>query len=253
MSHCKNSRIVVLKLGGSVLSNQESYGHAARFLVRRLHQCSRERLLVVVSAQYGHTEELEILARSVTDLPSRRTLDLLWPIGEIRSVALLALHLEALGIAVVGLNAHETGLRFGESVTGDHQLKPLATDLQQAFVESSIVVVPGFFATQDGMLVSLGRGGSDLSAVVLADELDADGCELIKDVGGYFDRDPNADGNALHLPNVSYKRALAMAEAGCDLVQPQALETARRSSLRLVIRSFDDHASSSVVSEDGNG
>jgi hypothetical protein len=126
LSHCENSRIVVLKLGGSALTNEESYGHAARFLVRRLHRCSRERLLVVVSAQYGHTEELEILARSVTCLPNRRTLDLLWSIGEIRSVALLALHLEALGIAVVGLNAHETGLHFVESVSGDHQLTTLA-------------------------------------------------------------------------------------------------------------------------------
>jgi aspartate kinase len=89
--------------------------------------------------------------------------------------------------------------------------------------------------------------------VVLADELDADGCELIKDVGGYFDQDPHADENAVHLPKVSYKRALEMAEAGCDLVQPQALEAARRSRVRLVVRSFDDRAPSSVVSEDGNG
>jgi len=241
-----------MKLGGSVLTNQKSYGHAARFLVRRLHRCSKERLLVVVSAQYGHTEELETLARSVTHLPSRRTLDLLWSIGEIRSVALLSLHLEALGIAVVGLNAHETGLRFGESVSGDRQLQTLAIKLQQAFVECSIVVVPGFFATRDGTLVSLGRGGSDLSAVILADELDADGCELIKDVGGYFDKDPHTDEKAVHLPKVSYKRALDMAEAGCDLVQPEALEAARRSRLRLVVRSVDDRAPSSVLSEDGN-
>ena len=87
----------MIKLGGSVLANEDSYRQAARFLVRRLHECSRARFVVVVSAQNGQTDKLETLARDVTRFPNPRTLDLLWSTGELRSVALLTLHLEDVG------------------------------------------------------------------------------------------------------------------------------------------------------------
>ena len=105
-------KIIVIKFGGSVLENDNSYHGVAEFLVRRLHQCAEERLLVVVSAQNGLTDQLEKLAATITECPNPRTLDLLLSTGEIRSVALLALHLEKMGVAVVALNVHEMGLRF---------------------------------------------------------------------------------------------------------------------------------------------
>lgn len=85
---------------------------------------------------------------------------------------------------------------------------------------------------------------------MLADGLGASRCELIKDVTGYFDEDPHSHTNAVHLAEISYERALRMAETGCDLIQPRALDAARRRRLRLVVRSMDDSAPASIVSED---
>jgi aspartate kinase len=241
--------VVVMKLGGSVLEDDESYRRAGRYLVQRLHKCSRDRFVVVVSAQKGLTDELERLARGITGYPNPRTLDLLWSTGELRSVALLTLHLEELGVAAVGLNVEETGLRFNGARGGEATIESLSAEIQRAFDDHSVVVVPGFFGTlRGGMIVSLGRGGSDLSAVLLAREFDAKRCELIKDVPGYFTEDPEVAPRAEHLPWVSYDAALEMAERGCELVQRAALEAARESSLELVVRGLADTVPGTVVS-----
>ena len=250
MAVCGLRRIVVLKLGGSVLVDDDSYGKAARFLVRRLGRCNEERLVVVVSARKGITDDLQRLARNTTPYPSSRTLDLLWSTGEIHSVALLTLHMEELGVSAVGLNVHETGLHFN----GTEDVAFVRSKIQELLEDHLVVLVPGFFGTHHGAVIrSLGRGGSDLSAVVLADGVDASRCELIKDVTGYFDVDPDCNDGAVHLPHVSYQRALEMADTGCELVQRRALEAARRARLRLVVRSLDDNSPASVVSEDAVG
>jgi aspartate kinase len=250
MGKCENSCIVVIKLGGSVLFDEDSYRQAARFLVRRLHKCSRERFVVVVSAQNGHTDELERVAREIAQRPSQRTLDLLWSTGELRSVALLVLHLEELGVAAVGLNTHETGLRWNGSSSIDDEIEALSVEVYRAFDDYSVAVVPGFLATlASGTIVSLGRGGSDLSAVLLADALEAEYCELIKDVDGYFSEDPHLSGRAAHLPLLSYEIALKMADDGCELIQRRALEAARKAGLRLIVRSLNEDGRASIVSE----
>lgn len=239
--------VVVIKIGGSVFVDDGSYQEAARFLVRRLQTRNEERLVVVVSARKGITDELERRARDTTLYPSPRTLDLLWSTGEIHSVALLTLHLEELGVSAVGLNIHETGLR----VNGTEEVGFGGRGIEEGLEEHAVVVVPGFFCANHGDAIrSLGRGGSDLSAVLLARGLSAARCELVKDVAGYFDEDPHSHTNAVHLPQLSYQRALQMVDAGCDLIQRRALEAARRARLRLVVRSMDDTAPASIVSED---
>ncbi len=105
-------RIVVIKMGGSVLGNTAAYESCARFLARRLQRCSHDRFVVVVSAQDGLTDALERLARSAAGNPGQRALDLLWSTGETRSVALLTLFLQTKGVEAVGLNVHETGIRL---------------------------------------------------------------------------------------------------------------------------------------------
>jgi len=245
-------KTVVIKLGGSVLVDDEAYRQAARFLVSRLHECSGERFLTVVSAQNGFTDRLEKLARGITNNPNPRTLDLLWSTGEMRSVALLTLHLEELGVTAAGLNVHETGLRFNGSGLADAGIELLSGELRRAFHDHSIVVVPGFFGTlTSGTLISLGRGGSDLSAVLLAQELQGEQCELIKDVCGYFTEDPNVNRRAEHLARLSYEQALDMADTGCELLHPGAIRAAQAAGLRLVVRSLDDTAPVSIVSGDG--
>lgn len=207
----------------------------------------------MVSAQKGLTDELERLAHGIKESPNPRTLDLLWSTGEMRSVALLTLHLEELGVPAVGLNVHERGLRYSGPDQAEAKVQSLSSQLHYAFDQHSMVVVPGFFGTlTSGTIVSLGRGGSDLSAVLLTHELEAERCELIKDVPGYFTEDPDTTPDAERMSSISYERAIEMAQRGCELIQPVALEAAREHSLKLVVRGLGDETPGTVVSAGAN-
>ena len=239
-----SARLSVLKLGGSVLRDEASYAAAARFLARRVANDPDERLVVIVSAQYGSTDHLLGEARRLAGEPSPAALDLLWSTGELRSVAILALHLQQIGVAAVPFNVHQTGL-VSEAAAGT-SVRPLR--LLAALAHARDVIVPGFLGVSaDGTITSLGRGGSDLTAVLLAAAVRADACELIKDVPGYFTADPHARPDARPIHELLVDEALAMADAGCDLVQRAALAAAQAASLRLVIRSMDAAAPITTV------
>jgi aspartate kinase len=236
----------VLKIGGSVLRDAASYAATARFLQTRLAGDENEKLVVIVSAQHGQTDALLADARAVAGEPDAAALDLLWCTGELRSVALLTLHLQALGVAAVPFNVHQTGLvacpepRRGACPDriGGTTVRPLR--LLAALASSRIVVVPGFLGVSPGgTITSLGRGGSDLTAVLLAAAVRADACELIKDVPGYFTADPHRHADARPIHDLPIAEALAMADAGCDLVQRAALAAAAAAQLHIVIRSLD--------------
>ena len=218
----------VIKLGGSVLTGARAYARAADWLAGRVFGPP---LLVVVSAELGTTDRLLAEAAAIAGEPEARALDLLWATGELRSAALLALHLQARGIPACALNVHETGLL--PSAAG---LDVRVGALQRALESHAIVIVPGFLgADARGAIVSLGRGGSDLSAVTLAAALGVDECELIKDVPGYFTADPAHHSDARHLPFIDFDTALDMAAAGCALVQDGALRAASALGVRLSI------------------
>jgi aspartate kinase len=226
----------VLKVGGSVLRDDASYAATARFLKGRLDERADEKLVVIVSAQYGATDELLAEAEAITDGPAAQALDLLWSTGELRSVARLALHLQRIDVIAIPFNVHQTGL-VADRVTGT-TVRPLR--LLAALAASRIVVVPGFLGVSaGGTITSLGRGGSDLTAVLLATAVRADACELIKDVPGYFTADPHHDVQARQIHDLPIDEALRMADAGCDLVQRAALAAAAHAGLHLVIRSLD--------------
>jgi aspartate kinase len=229
------ARTTVVKLGGSVLRDLSSYQSCARFIRDRLGSQAGSRFVIVVSARFGETDELLSLAKSLSAAPDDATLDLLWSTGEIRSVATLALCLQALGVRAAALDVHQTGIRRIGRIDVD------PAPLRRALEDHDVVIAPGFLASDDGgQVVTLGRGGSDLSAAAIAAALQADRCELLKDVPGYFTADPNHDVHAEHLPAIDYHRALQMAAEGCDLVQAEALETARRAGLTLVVGAAHD-------------
>jgi aspartate kinase len=239
-------RMTVLKLGGSVLRDLPSYRSCACFVRDRLHGEAGSRFVLVVSARFGETDELLALATSVSSMPDPRTLDLLWSTGEIRSAATLAFCLQALGVRAAALDVHQAGIRRTEVLHVD------PTPLRRALETHDVVIVPGFLASgRDDAVVTLGRGGSDLSAVAIAAAIPADRCELLKDVPGYFTADPNHDAHAEHLSNIDYDRALRMAREGCDLVQTDALDAARRAGLTLVIRAAHDPRHTTVTARAG--
>jgi aspartate kinase len=177
-------------------------------------------------------------------------MDLLWSTGEIRSVALLTLYLQKLEVLAAGLNIHETGLRFIANCKVPNNVDFMHDGIEQTLAHFPVAVVPGFFGIgKNGSIRSLGRGGSDLTAVVIADALGAAQCELIKDVPGYFTDDPNRHRAVRHLPSLTFAQALAMAKAGCSLVQTEALELAAQSGLRIVVRSLNGDERKTVVGE----
>ena len=231
--------LTVVKIGGSVLTGLEAYQRAAAFL-RSLLATDISRIVAVVSAEQGHTDALLKDAQRLGTAPDASALDLLWSTGEIRSVALLTLALQAAGVRAGGLNVHETGLRRsgGEGPARTHpDLNSLT--LRAAIARHDVVVVPGFVATSGQRVVTLGRGGSDRSAVLLAAALGASSCLLIKEVDGYYTDDPRQHSEVGLLPALSYDDALEMADAGCALVQRQAIADARDLGVGLVVRSFE--------------
>ena len=231
--------LAVVKIGGSVLTGSRSYRAAAGVVAERIASNPDERLIVVVSAEEGATDGLLSTAREIVDEPDPRVVDLLWSTGEIRSVALLTLSLHALGVRAVAANVHETGLHAADDAS-HAAVHPLR--LGALLAEHDVVVVPGFLGRRAGDgITSLGRGGSDLTAVLIAASLDARRCELLKDVAGYFTADPKGDPAAQLIPWLSYSQALAMAENGCLLVQRTAIERARDHRIELVISGARGH------------
>lgn len=232
--------IAVIKLGGSVFRSPASYQRAANFLAQRLAENPTENLVTVVSAQNGETDALLREALSIAAAPDEAALDLLWSTGELRSVARLCLHLQAEGVRAATLDVRQTGLRVEKRGAGVSQAKFDSSEIRNALRMYRAVVVPGFLATDaTGKIATLGRGGSDLTAVVIALGLEASRCELVKDVAGYFSADPRTCLDAKHLPRLSFAEAMAMADEGCELVQRDALEAAERWDVSLLVRSLD--------------
>jgi aspartate kinase len=231
--------IAVVKIGGSVLTGRAAYQRAAAFIAGRVADEPGTRLVVVVSAEHGMTDALFETACQLSTTPDPVMRDLLWSTGELRSVALVALELQALGVQATGVNVHQTGLLEPDTAGAAGRTVCRPSRLLELLATHDVVVAPGFLARGVGdSIVSLGRGGSDLTAVLLAVGLRAVRCELVKDVPGYFSSDPNRDPDACHLPVIDYAAALAMASDGCELVQRAALESAEEHALPIVVRSM---------------
>lgn len=237
-------RVAVLKIGGSVLRSARAYVRCAEALARRIAAVPDEKLVVVVSARFGATNRLARLAETLAGEPEAGVRDLLWSTGETSSVALLTLALHRLGIAATGLSVHECGLRVDPHGEVHLEEQGLWTHL----AGQQIVVIPGFFALGANLrIVSLGRGGSDLTAVAVAAGLGAERCELIKDVGGYFSADPARNAAATPVRALSYAQALALADAGCPVVQREALSVAARHRVPISIGALDGGVGTTIA------
>jgi aspartate kinase len=233
------SSIAVIKVGGSVLTSPGAYRRVATFIADELVAHPSQKLIAVVSAEHGQTDALLSTAQDFVADPDREALDLLWSTGELRSVALLVLALHSVGVRAGACNVHQTGLLKTTQIAGPGHALVDPGPLMARLTDVDVVVAPGFLARgADDSIVSLGRGGSDLTAVLLAASLEADRCELIKDVAGYFSADPNIHRDAQPLASLSFDAAIAMADDGCDLVQRAALDAAHRHHLQLVVRSM---------------
>ncbi len=237
---------IVMKFGGSSLADAGRLVNAAKKAAALSKQGVQ--VVVVVSAQGDTTDELLQKAVAICEKPSPRELDALLCCGEQISAAQMAMALHSLGCPAVSLNASQAGLRT-ENRHGDAQIQELCNDrLERELEKGNIAVVTGFQGvTQLGEITTLGRGGSDTTAVALAALLQADGCRIYTDVDGVYDRDPRKYPSAVRFRRVSYEKMLKLIEEGAQVLHDRAVLMARQHQIPIeVLSSFRDTAGTIV-------
>jgi aspartate kinase len=228
--------LIVQKYGGSSLANAERVRHVAG-RIRRAREAGND-LAVVVSAMGDTTDELIRLARSVSDDPDPRELDMLLSTGETVSATLVAMALQALQCPVVSLTGPQLGIKT-DAFHSRARIMDISTErVRTEFARGRCVIVTGFQGvTEEGDVTTLGRGGSDTSAVALACALEAPRCEIYTDVDGVYTADPRVAPDARLLPEISYEEMLELAQMGARVMHPRAVELGELYSLPIEVRS----------------
>ncbi len=228
--------IVVQKFGGTSVADTSKIKNVAKRAIAE--QKNGHGVVIVVSAM-GHTTDLLVKqARELCAEPDEREMDMLLSTGEGVSIALLAIAIKAAGADAVSFNAMQIGI-MTEDVHAKARIKEIKTKkLEQALAAGKIIVVAGFQGvTDDGEITTLGRGGSDTSAVALAAALGADRCDIYTDVDGVYTTDPRIVPNASKLDMVSYDEMLELAHAGAGVLHPRSVEIAKHYGVPMRVRS----------------
>lgn len=230
------SGIIVQKFGGTSVADTEKIKHVAEVVMAE--RSLGNDVVVVVSAMGHTTDHLVKLANEISETPPSRELDMLLSTGEGISIALLAMALETAGCRAVSMNAMQVGI-ITENIHSKARIVDIKTDkLKRHLQEGKVVVVAGFQGvTEDGEITTLGRGGSDTSAVALAAALGAERCDIYTDVEGVYTTDPRIVPNASRLEEVSYEEMLELARVGANVLHPRAVETAKQFNVPLRVRS----------------
>lgn len=242
--------LLVMKYGGSSVGDAKRIKRVARRIADRRqegHQC-----VVVVSAMGDTTDDLIELSKEIAEAtPSAREMDMLLSTGEQVSVALLSMALHALGEQAVSLTGWQAGIRT-EANHGKTRIIDIQADrIMNALNQGRIVIIAGFQGvTENGEITTLGRGGSDTTAVALAAAIRADLCEIYTDVDGVYSTDPRIVKQARKLKEISYDEMLEMAHLGAAVLHPRAVECAKQNKVKLVVRSsFTNHEGTQVKEE----
>jgi aspartate kinase len=241
--------LVVQKFGGTSVATSQKILAAARKAIRA-HQAG-DQVVVVVSAMGKNTDALIALAREITDRPSAREMDMLLSTGEQVSVALMAMAIHSLGDKAVSLTGAQIGIRTDSTHT-KARIKSISTDrMRQLLDEGNIVIAAGFQGIdEDFNITTLGRGGSDTTAVALAAVLQADTCEIYTDVDGVYTTDPRHLPEARMLPRVSYDEMLELASLGAGVMHSRAIEFGKKFGVPIHVRSsFTDRPGTMIVAE----
>jgi aspartate kinase len=242
--------LIVMKFGGTSVAEPDDIRRAAARIVAARERGNR--VVAVLSARGQHTDELVAMAREVSDRPEPRELDMLLSVGERISCSLCAMAIHDLGHQAISLTGSQAGIVTDSSHTKARILDVRADRIREKLDEDRIVLVAGFQGVSGDSrdVTTLGRGGSDTTAVALAAALGGDVCEIYTDVLGVFSADPRLVPNARKLPIVSFEEMLEMAASGAKVLQLRAVEYARNHAVRLHCRSsFDDAPGTLVLAE----
>jgi len=240
--------LVVQKYGGSSVANAERIRNVAKRVVERYK--SGDKVVVVVSAMGDTTDELINLMNEITDNPPEREMDMLLSTGEQVSIALLAMAIKSAGVDVISLTGEQAGIKT-DSVHTKATIKEIDTRRLRAELEDGkIPVVAGFQGVNEANdITTLGRGGSDTTAVALAAALNADVCEIYTDVDGVYTADPRLVPDAKKLERVSHDEMLELANLGAAVLHSRSVELAKIYNIPLVVRSSFNHNLGTKVEE----
>ncbi|MDR0890552.1 MAG: aspartate kinase [Endomicrobium sp.] len=219
--------LVVMKFGGSSVSDLTKIRHVAELIIKKKH--SHNKVIVVVSAPGDKTDEILDIVHNITSTPSLRELDMLLSTGEIISISLLSILLNSLGETAVALTGPQAGIIGNNEYTNAKITQINTNNIMTKLKQGNIVIVAGFQALNNlGDITTLGRGGSDLTAVALAATLKVDYCEIYSDVDGIYSVDPRINQNAIKLNIISYDEMLEMASTGAQVLQTRSVLIAKK-------------------------
>ncbi|MCI8642882.1 MAG: aspartate kinase [Lachnospiraceae bacterium] len=240
--------LIVKKFGGTSVADKERIFNVAKRCIEDYRKGNE--VVVVLSAMGKFTDVLVQQARDINPNPPKREMDMLYTIGEQQSVALMAMAMDSLGVPAVSLNAFQVKMRTTPTY-GNARLIKIETDRIKNELESHKIVLITGFQGVDGMdnYTTLGRGGSDTTAVALAAALHADACEIYTDVEGVYTADPRIVPGAKKLPEITYDEMLDLSSLGSGVLHNRSVEMAKRYGVQLVVRSSLSLAEGTIVKE----
>ena len=244
--------LIVQKYGGTSVANAERIKNVARRVAERRRQ--GDQVIVVVSAMSGVTDRLIRLAKSACaplQQPPEREMDMLLTTGEQTAIALTAIALQALNISAVSLTGAQAGIQTDGVHTKARIQNITPKQVHQLLDAGHVVIIAGFQGqTQDGRLTTLGRGGSDLTAIAIAAAVRADLCQIYTDVDGVYTADPRILPQAKKLQEISYDEMLELSSAGAKVMQSRSVEFAKKFRVPFEIRSSLNHNPGTIVKEE---
>ncbi len=241
--------LIVQKFGGSSVADVQRIQNVARRVVS--YRKKGYDLVVVVSALGDTTDELIALANQINTEPSEREMDMLLSTGEQISVALLAMAIHKLGQEAISFTGAQVGIITDTSHTRARIIKINTDKIREELKRGKIVIVAGFQGvTLNQDITTLGRGGSDLTAVALAKELKASECEIYTDVEGIYTTDPRIESKAKKIKAITYDEMLEMASLGAQVMQARSIEVAKKFDVPIQVRSsFSDNSGTMIIKE----
>lgn len=230
-------KTLVMKFGGASVATPDHFIHIANIILSRKNDY--QNLVVVVSAMGDTTDELIALAKKVHPEPPRRELDMLISVGERISISLLAMALARKNQEAVSFTGSQSGIITSTEHAEAKIINVKPHRILNNLSKGKVVIVAGFQGVStEGEITTLGRGGSDTTAVALGAALQADSVEFYKDVQGIYDADPKKKNDARFFSNLTYDEALSIVESGSGVLHKRCLELAKRNQLPLIVRSF---------------
>ncbi|MEQ9824896.1 MAG: aspartate kinase [Puniceicoccaceae bacterium] len=241
--------LIVQKYGGTSVADVQCIRNVAQ-RVKQTRDMGNQ-VIVVVSARSGVTNELIARAKALNPRPDPREMDLLLTVGEQETIALLAMALHALGVPAVSRTGYQAGFVTDDSHTRARIQSISGGDITEQLDQGKVVIVAGFQGISiNGQITTLGRGGSDLSAIAIAGALKADACQILTDVDGVYTADPRIVPDARKIEAINYEEMLELASSGSKVMQSRSVEFAQKYNIPFEVRSSFNQQPGTIVKEE---